>query len=219
MLRNVGAQVDGIVALDDGSTDGSGELLAASPHVLELLRNPADRPRWDEPGNHRRLVAAALRHGAEWIVAVDADERLERDFRRRAERVIRRGRRLGLEAFRVGIRELWGSPRTVRVDGVWGTKRSARLFRARADARFEERALHGAKAPLQALVFNRFVAADLILYHLRMVAAADRQARRLRYETLDPDGACQSGIGYAYLTDERGIRLRPLRGRRAYDDE
>src|SRR5688500_17006240 len=67
-LRNVAPQVDGIVALDDGSTDGTIELLAAEPAVLELIRRPPDRPTWDEVGNHRALVAAALRHGAEWML-------------------------------------------------------------------------------------------------------------------------------------------------------
>ena len=80
MLRNVGPQVDGIVALDDGSSDGTDRLLEQSPYVVELLRNPPDRAAYDEPEGHRRLVAAALRHGADWILSVDADERLERDF-------------------------------------------------------------------------------------------------------------------------------------------
>ena len=46
------------------------------------------RPAWDEPGNHARLVDAAMRAGADWAMSIDADERVERDFRARAERVI-----------------------------------------------------------------------------------------------------------------------------------
>jgi hypothetical protein len=58
-VRNVGPQVDGIVALDDGSTDGTGDYLASRPEVIELIRVPPERPAWDEPGNHRRLVESA----------------------------------------------------------------------------------------------------------------------------------------------------------------
>ncbi len=40
-LRNVAPQVDGIIALDDGSADASAELLAAHKAVIEVLRRPA----------------------------------------------------------------------------------------------------------------------------------------------------------------------------------
>jgi hypothetical protein len=218
LLRNLAPQVDGIIALDDGSCDGSDRLLAESPLVLELLRNRSDRPGWDDLDNHRRLVKAALSHGAEWIIAIDADERLERDFRARAERVIQRGRTIGLTAFGIHFRELWDSPRSFRADGIWGRKTQPRLFQARADHRFDERPIHGAKAPLQGKVRGSFPLADLIIYHLRMVRREDRENRRRRYETLDPQARLQPGIGYAYLTDENGLRLRPVPRRRGYDE-
>jgi len=216
MLRSVGAQVDGIVALDDGSSDGTGRLLEASPHVIEVIRNPPDRASWDEPGGHRRLVAAALRLGAEWILSVDADERLEWDFRARAERVIRRGKRLGFSAFVVYFRELWDSPVHFRVDGIWGRKRAARLFLARPDHQFDDRALHAAKAPLQGRVLGVFPFADLIIYHLRMMRREDREQRRIRYTALDPEARWQPAVGYDYLTDERGLRLRRIPAGRGY---
>jgi glycosyltransferase involved in cell wall biosynthesis len=216
MLRSVGPQVDGIVALDDGSSDGTDQLLEQSPYVLEVMRNPSRRPSWDEPAGQRRLVAAALRHQADWIISVDADERLELDFRSRAERVIRRGRLVGLSAFVVYFRELWDSPDQYRVDGIWGKKRAARLFRALADHQFDDRPLHGAKAPIQGKVFGVFPFADLVIYHLRMMRREDREARRNRYEQLDPEARWQPGIGYAYLTNARGIRLHRIPAARGY---
>lgn len=215
-VRNVGPQVDGIVALDDGSTDGSAEFLESRGEVLEVIRVPPGRPRWDEVGNHRRLVEAALRHGAEWIVSLDADERVERAFRPRAERVIWRGARFGHTAYAVKLRELWGSTERYRSDGTWGVKAPVRLFAARADHEFDERPLHSHKAPLQARSRSgRFPVADLEVYHLRMIRPEDRLARRRRYERLDPDARWQRLQGYAYLTDERGLALTPVgRGRR-----
>lgn len=218
LLRNVAPHVDGIIALDDGSSDGGDLLLAASPLVLELLRNPLERPSWDQPAGHRRLVEAALRHGAEWIIAVDADERLEREFRTRAERVIQRGSSIGLTAFGIHFRELWDSPRAVRVDGIWGRKTQPRFFRALADHQFDERPIHAAKAPLQGKFRGAFPIADLIIYHLRMVQPKDREARRQRNEQFDPQARYQPGIGYAYLTDETGLRLCPVPRKRGYEE-
>lgn len=215
-LANVSPHIDGIMALDDGSTDGSGDLLRSHPKVLEVLCVPVDRPTWDEVGNFQKLHAAALRHGAEWMVALDADERVERNFRDRAERVIRRGSRLGLQAYAVKLRELWDAPETFRNDGVWGQKRIPRLFAALPNHRFDYRPLHAVKAPLQGRVAGHFITADLEFYHLRTLRREDRVSRCEYYKALDPAAQWQPGIGYDYLTDERGLRLRRIKDRRMY---
>jgi glycosyltransferase involved in cell wall biosynthesis len=216
-VANVGRQVDGIVALDDGSTDGSAEFLGRCDEVVELIRVPPERPAWDEVANHRTLLETALRLRAEWVLCLDADDRLEREFRVRCERELRRAEKRGYEAYSLPLRELWGSDRTYRIDGVWGKKRRARLFRPRPDPELDTQPLHAIKAPLQGRrkgKFRRgkgkFPRADLEVYHLGMIRSEDRLARRLRYEALDPEARYQPGLGYSYLTDERGIRLRPV---------
>src|SRR3954468_21745215 len=218
-LANVGPHVDGIVALDDGSSDGSAELLADRPEVVELIRRAVDRPHWDEAGNYRALVEAALRHGADWALSLDADERLERDFRARAERVIRRGEQRGRSAYAVRLRDLWDSPDRYRTDGLWDSKVPQRLFRLRADHAFDDRPLHASKVPLQASSNGGTVRrADLLVYRLRMISPEDRRARRERYERLDPEARWQPREGYAYLTDEQGIELRRVPRRRGFVD-
>jgi hypothetical protein len=213
-VANVAPHVDGIIALDDRSSDGSGAVLAGCEEVLEVIAPDEERRDWDEVGNHRRLVAAGVRHAADWLLALDADERVEREFRARAERVLRRAGRLG--AFAVRLRELWDAPDRYRADGLWSRKAPARLFRARSDHVFDEAALHGTKAPLQARRFGRYILADLYVYHLGMLRAEDRAARRQRYELADADARFQAGLGYAYLTDERGLELRPLPAGRGF---
>lgn len=215
-VANAGPQVDGIVALDDGSTDGSAEFLEACPEVLQVLRVSPDRPQWDEVGNYRTLVAAGLRHRAQWLLSLDADERLEREFRARCERVIRRGRFLRYTAYAVHMLELWDSTGEYRVDGIWGSKTPARLFKARENHEFDTRTLHATKAPLQACIRGEFPVADLNVYHLGMLHRANREARRRRYEALDPENRWQPKLGYAYLTDENGLQLRRIAPGRGY---
>jgi hypothetical protein len=162
------------------------------------------------------LVEAALRHGAEWMIVIDADERVEAGFRGKVDAEIARAGREGNLAYRVTLRELWNAPDRYRVDGVWGEKRPPRLFRARADHQFDDRAFHGYWAPLNSLRDGDCPTADVIVYHLRMMRAADRLARRRRYEQLDPDNEHQS-IGYGYLTDETGLALETLPPGRHYE--
>ena len=217
-VANIGPQVDGIVGLDDGSTDGSAEFLESRPEVLQVLRVSPDRPGWDEVGNYRSLVAAASRHDAEWLLSLDADERVEREFRERCERVIWRGRPLRYSAYAVHLRELWNSTSEFRVDGIWGSKTPARLFKARENHEFDTRQLHATKAPLQSRIAGSYPVADLNVYHLGMLDNEVRVARRQRYESLDPENRWQPRIGYAYLTDEQGLHLRRISPGREYSE-
>ncbi len=216
LFENLRGQVDGIVALDDRSADGSVELAAACPEVLEVLRSGReDHDAWDERPLRRALTEAGWRHGADWLLGIDADERVEEGFRDRAAAEIARLEREGNDACFVHFREAWDAPDRIRVDGWFGRKRKAALFRARPDHRFDARPLHGHWAPLNDHPDEEFPQADLVLYHLRMLRAEDRLARRRRYERLDPDRTLQP-IGYEYLTDEAGLRLEPLPPGRGY---
>jgi hypothetical protein len=215
LLENLAGQVDGIVALDDGSTDGSAAILRDHPLVVQLIRVPEGAQAELEDGrNHRALTEAAWEHGADWLLGIDADERVERDFRKRAEREIARAEADGQSAVWVRFNELWGAPDRVRVDGIWATKRKACLFRSDRRHRFDDRRVHAnwASWPPER---GDYPQADLNIYHLRMIDPEDRRRRVLRYRRIDPDNVWQE-MGYEYLLDESGIELRPLEPGREY---
>ncbi len=80
-LESVARFADSVIALDDGSTDDTAERLGAHPLVRRLLRNP-ERPTyegWDDAANRQRLLDAAIEDGADWVVYLDADERIDAD--------------------------------------------------------------------------------------------------------------------------------------------
>lgn len=216
-FQNVTPQVDGIIALDDDSTDGSGEYVLQQSSVLQVIRlAPAGPHVWNEPRNRRSLIEAAWDHRPGWLLAMDADERLERDFRQRAQVEIERAERKGFLAYRVTLLELWGRPDTYRADGIWGQKRPPRFFKARRDHVFDARPEHGMWPPLNSRTNGEYPKADLIIYHLRMVNLADRLARQARYRKLDPHNQSQT-IGYDYLTDTQGLVLKKLTADRGYE--
>lgn len=216
-FRNVAPQVDGIIALDDGSTDGSGEFVSNQSSVLQLVRLPPRSPHaWDEPRNRRLLTQAAWEHDPEWLIVVDADERLERDFSQRARTEIARAEREGHLAYRVKLLELWDNADTYRADGIWGHKRPPRFFKARRDHVFDDRPMHGLWAPLNSRPSGDYPVADLIVYHVRMISHSDRLARQARYKQLDPHNESQK-MGYEYLTDVTGLILKKLPAGREYE--
>ena len=213
-LESVAPHVDGIVALDDGSVDGSREYVAAHPAVLEVLHVP--------PGTHadnldsvlrRMLIEAAWEHGADWLLGIDADERLETGFRSRAEQELDRADALGAQAMWVDFKELW-DPGHYRSDGIWGRKRKACLFRSSREHVFDDRRVHSFWASVPEPQ-GGWPLAELRIYHLRMIEPADRVARAQRYERIDPDHVWQT-IGYDYLLDETGLELTAVEPERAY---
>ncbi len=78
-LQSVTAFADVIVALDDGSTDRTAELLRAAPPVAKVLSNDkrSGYGEWDDGANRQRLLTAAGQFEPDWIVFLDADERID----------------------------------------------------------------------------------------------------------------------------------------------
>lgn len=210
-LDNIAPYVDSIVAIDDGSTDATADILAAHPKVVELIRRPAGQP-WRERDNHIDLIKAGRRHGANWFLCIDADERIELRFGENLPAILDQADTRGVDAFTLRLREMWNDDRHYRVDGAWGTKARYRLFRNNpAHAKFDPRQLHRNWMPLEIVSNLAKVGARLphSIYHLRMIEHADRVARYERYKALDPQGRFQSE-GYDYLIDEAGLELEAI---------
>ncbi len=209
LIENVAPQVDGIIALDDQSTDGSAEFMAAQPLVLELLRvEPGAQGELEDGRNHEALTRAAWDHDPDWLLGLDADERVELGFRDSAEREIDRAEAAGHTALWLPFRELWNEPVTYRADGLWGDKRKACLFKASRDHIFDRKRVHALWASLP-VPAGDWPTADLELYHLRMLDPGDRAARVARYRRIDPDEIWQP-VGYDYMLDDTGLELRRI---------
>ena len=214
LYENLATQVDGVIALDDGSTDGSGDYAAAQPLTVQLISIPNGVQAELEDGlNQRSLIQAAHGHGADWLLGIDADERVERRFRERAEREFARADDAGVSAFWSVARAL-GHAAPVAGRRDLGPEAKGLPVRSDPAHAFHTQRVHSVWAG--AGDAGRWLHADLRLYHLRMIDPADRMPRVERYRRIDPDRTLQE-IGYEYMLDDSGLELCPIEPGREYE--
>jgi hypothetical protein len=171
----------------------------------------AQGPFGDETERRYALLNAARDAGAEWVLTLDPDERIESRFRLGYRRAL--ASRANVVTF--ALRELY-SPREYRTDGVWGTKRQPRLLRVRDGIVRPDSAVGSLHVQ-----WTSFLPAPQVLesrfnvYHLKMIDPERRRGRAALYRHLDPDLRMQA-IGYDYLADEAGMALRRIPLGRGY---
>lgn len=129
-MESVSKYCDGLVIFDDGSDDGTREVITSysGDFELEIPSNAVNSPAY-ENYHRQRSLQHCKRLNADWIITLDVDE----VFERRAEYG---GLRSLLESIPpevsgVGFyrKELWRSDRYIRVDGNWAHRLEVRAFR------------------------------------------------------------------------------------------
>lgn len=188
LLANIDPIVDGWIAFDDRSS-------------ISVFSSEVHR--------RRALLQAARDAGADWVLAVDPDERFEAATALQIQTLVRKPGRV---AWGFNFRELY-SPDAYRVDGIWGTKKRFCLFRMFDPAERTDTGLHDLWYPRDAGF--KELNCGLNLYHLKMIEPARRAARRDLYNFLDPERHDQP-IGYDYLADEDGARFEAIAEHRKY---
>jgi glycosyltransferase involved in cell wall biosynthesis len=104
--------IDGMVVLDDGSSDGSLEFLHSRAEVTILLSNPQGGA-WRVFDNYNRMLRAASSLKPDWIIIIDADDLLDARFVEARDALLS-----DPSVSRYHFREisLWRSSQTYRVD-------------------------------------------------------------------------------------------------------
>lgn len=215
-LSHIAPYVEGIVALDDGSTDRTPDLFRRCPKVCSLLTSlPPEFPHQNESANRTRMLREAHRLGARWIICGDADERFEQAFLERVSLHMQHGDETGGTVRMFNLVNLWNSHLTYRLDGRCGPRWAPRMFKLpesftpRAEAR-----MHQPWYPPELDRAPR-VKMNAYIYHLRMIAAADRNTRWQKFKSVDPRSEHQP-IGYDHMVEERGLTLKRIVPGRGY---
>lgn len=187
-FASIAPVVDAVVALDDGSTDETGELLAREPLVEVLLRNPRRRSYrgWDDGANRRRLLDAAAELGAAWFLFLDADERFDADdavaLRAFIDDGAEEGHAYGMRVFRMigGLRH-WDR------GALW----VFRLFAPNGKHALPEQRLHFVPVPTS-IPMERWLRTTIRIQHLASLTEGRRRARFEKYREADPGNEFQT---------------------------
>jgi len=194
-LESIAAFADAVVALDDGSTDATADALTASPLVKVLLRNPRRESYegWDDLANRSRLLTAAAELEPDWIMSLDADERIDRDDSEALRRWVDDDARPGW-GYLFPVFAMVGEHH-FHLQHLW----VGRLFAYTRDANFEGSRLHF--VPLPATIpGDRRVRTTIRIKHFAGIDADRRQARFLKYRQADP--RCELQPSYDHLLAE-----------------
>jgi glycosyltransferase involved in cell wall biosynthesis len=194
-FESVARFADGVVALDDGSTDGTRAALEREPLVRAVLSNPRRETYegWDDAGNRSRLLEAAAALGPRWLFFLDADERLSPDDGRALRRFLEAEALPGV-AYGFRVHRM--------VEGLESYDRASlwvyRLFAHREGQSLPETKLHLVPVPAQ-IPRERWVKTTLRIQHLSSLDEARRTARYRKYLEADPGNRFQSS--YRHLLD------------------
>lgn len=171
-----------------------------------------DKDKWYHEGETRKkLIEEAIKKGADWILAMDPDERLEINAGRMIRDIIDKGSN-EKKVYGFKFRELW-KPTSFRSDGIWGQKVRYNLFPVHPNQKFMNLKVHSPWHPIND--DYEFVMTDINLYHLKMIDPQNREDRKNLYKEIDKNNEIQA-IGYDYLTIEEGIELKKITFARRY---
>jgi len=195
VLTHISGICDGIILLDDGSTDGSYELAVADKLLLKVQKTYTGH--FNDLENRNLLLELAYLFQSEWFLFLDADERFA--FQRPALDKILQIKEIDTVSFR--LVHIWDKKHQYRKDlpeGRGGILRRYRLFRNKGFMQISaNRELHFCVTPFRQESYH----SSLLLLHYGLMEAAIRKTKKNLYLSQDPDGKKQT-YTYDYLTDE-----------------
>lgn len=186
--------VDGIIALDDGSTDETPHILRREQSVIEIhTKPPKNLSEWNDASNRRLLYEAAYAYEPEWLLCVDSDEILESTFRVYKEQLMNQSARIQGYAFPlVAIYE----------NRITGPLIVDRMYRFRPNYRFDPRRLHCRIMPLD--IRDEMIRTVNIRFFHHSASPDQKESRYNKYLIADPHREFQASY-------ENLLRTNPAR--------
>lgn len=207
---------DAVVALDDGSIDSTRELLSDEALVEVLLENPRrdSYEGWDDAANRERLLQAAAVLEPDWILSLDADERIDPGDAVALREFVDSAARPDV-AYGFRVCRMVGDLEHFDRDSLW----VYRLFAYGPGQHFPRQRLHFVPVPTS-IDRRRFVRTTLRIQHLGGMTEARREARFSKYTEADPGNEFQADYTNLLATGDTARRWEPRpSGRSVVPDE
>ena len=198
------AVADGIVLLDDGSTDRTNETAFHEKIVLKVRKRTHSGFRDLE--NRNVLLSLAEHIPARWFLFLDIDEVVDERYWDTLRETVRRS---DADIVEVGIVNLWGDDSHVRIDtpppSVNGVLWRPRLFRKKSGMRIaSSKQLHFSLIPYQT---NRQERRPIMVRHYGNMTKERRRMRYERYRKEDSDLIYQPSYEHIIAED---VTLEPI---------
>lgn len=201
VLAHLQTYVDGLIVLDDGSTDGTDRICMKQPKLIAFKKRNSSGFWSNEAEVRGELWSMVESVGPEWVLMIDADEIFEDGIREFIPRVLKQER---FHAVRFPIYHFWGDRFHIRVDKWWDPRRNYEilLFRYHADQVYHwtQRELHCGRYPIEVLFYpSRF--SHIRLYHYGWATPDDIKTKYLQYINRDAQGEWCPVEHYRSMTD------------------
>ncbi|HBR28642.1 MAG TPA: glycosyl transferase [Firmicutes bacterium] len=201
VLDRLSTYVDGIVILDDASTDGTPDLCRAHPKVIRFERLTTPLFVQNEAALRRKLWDLTVEAAPTWVLALDADEVLETRAVAELPHLLAQTR---CDLITFPVYHFWGDLRHYRVDHWWHPSRgrTACLHRYQPNRSYHwpSRALHSGRFPQEAYLTPR-LSSSVRLLHFGYADRTTHRAKYQRYLTLDPQGNYCPLVHYRSILD------------------